>query len=325
MRLKLLLKIGISAALIVYILLVQVKDPGLILQTLRAMRPGPLLIAFCLHFTGLYLSGLRWQILLSVQGISCRVWPLILSYLVGGFFNLFLPTQVGGDVIRGLDTRARGKSVARPFGVIVVERITGMFTLLVLALLSLACGFTFPQENHVTLGVTLLLALMLGGAALLFWPPFLRLLRRLRMLRRLGKSGSLLSEFHQSLTLYAAHPRPFAWALFVGLLLQINYIFHFYFVGEALGLHLGAGFYFVSVPVMCVLLLLPVTFSGVGLREGGNVAFFRLMGRSASEGVAFSLTGFAMTVVFGIIGGIVYALRSTTPAGESQAGELNSA
>jgi hypothetical protein len=325
MRLKLLIKLGVSTALIGYVLLVQVQQPGAILHTLSGLRPGPLLLALCLHLTGLYISAVRWQILLSVQEIRCRTWPLIQSYLVGGFFNLFLPTQVGGDVIRGLDTRAKGQSVARPFGVIVVERATGFLLLMALALLALGLGFSFPEKNEVTLLVAELLAALLVAASALFFPPLARLLRRIGVMGRLGKSGAMLAEFHQSLTAYAAHPGAFGHAMFWGLLLQLNYIVHFYFVGLALDLPLPLGYHFVSVPVLCVVLLLPVTFSGVGLRESGNVVFFALMGLPASQAVAFSLTGFAMTVLFGILGGVVYALRTETPAGEGQAGQLKSA
>jgi glycosyltransferase 2 family protein len=310
---KLLVKIGISAALVTYVLLVQVKEPELILSAMGSVRWAPLAVAFSLHFVGLYLSALRWQILLAVQGIECRILPLINSYLVGGFFNLFLPTQVGGDVVRGLDTRAHGKSVARPFGVIIVERITGLFTLLLLAVVVLASGFSFPDKGTVTLAVLATLVAMLAGAGAMFFPPLLRLLRSPRLLGRLGKVGALLGELHASLILYARHPGPFARALLVGAALQVNYILHFYFIGEALSVPVEPAFYFVLVPVMCVVLLAPITFSGVGLRESGNVLFFRLMGRPASEAVAFSLVGFAMTVVFGILGGIVYALRRTTP------------
>ena len=310
---KLFLKIAISTALIVYILAVRVQAPDRILSLLGSIRRGPLLIAFSLHLSGLYLSGVRWKMLLEVQGIQARVWPLILSYLVGGFFNLFLPTQVGGDVIRGLDTRSRGHSVARPFGVIVVERITGMFTLLLLAVVALVSGFSFPDKARVTWVVGLMLGGMMLAVGALFFPPFLRLLRGTGLLGRLGKAGALVSEFHKSLTIYASHPREFGKALTVGLLLQLNYILHFYFVGEALNLGLPLAFYFVNVPVMCVVLLLPVTFSGVGLRESGNVVFFGLMGKSAADAVAFSLLGFSMTVLFGIIGGIVYAVRTAPP------------
>ncbi len=310
---KLGVKILGSGLLISFVLLVQVQDPGRILALLAELRWVPLAVSVSLHFVGLYLSAARWRVLLRVQGIDCRLWPLVQSYLVGGFFNLFLPTRVGGDLVRGLDTRKKGESVARPFGVIVVERVSGLFTLLLLALGALALGFEFPGKQRVTLGVAGLLLAMSLGAASLFVPCLVGVLQKILSVGPLRKLSKFVGEFHNSLTLYASSPKPFAWALFLGALLQVNYVLHYYFIGLALGVPLGADFYFVMVPMMSVLLMLPVTFSGMGLREGGNVVFFQLMGRTSEEAVAFAATSFAMILAFGIVGGFVYAFRQETP------------
>ena len=61
---------------------------------------------------------------------------LFLSYLVGQFFNFFLPTTVGGDIFRIYDTRHLSQGAARSATIIFIERLSGLFALLVIACLA---------------------------------------------------------------------------------------------------------------------------------------------------------------------------------------------
>ena len=94
-----------------------------------------LLLGASLHITGLLFSSLRWQILLRAQDIHQPIRKLFAYYMVGHFFNMFLPTKVGGDVVRIYDTSKDHGSTAQPLAVILVERVSGMLTMLLLAAL----------------------------------------------------------------------------------------------------------------------------------------------------------------------------------------------
>ena len=71
-------------------------------------RNDSLFFSFCLHFVGLFLSACRWRLLLNAQGIDASLRALSSSYMVGFFFNTFLPTTVGGDITRAYDVSRRG-------------------------------------------------------------------------------------------------------------------------------------------------------------------------------------------------------------------------
>ena len=117
------LKVGISIALLA-VLLSRV-DRGRMGAALRDAWLPLLLLCIPLYAVGQILSTLRWQVLLSAEEVRVPFWQLVLLYSEGMFFNLFLPTAVGGDMVRGYRiwhlTRAGEGALAS----ILVERITG--------------------------------------------------------------------------------------------------------------------------------------------------------------------------------------------------------
>jgi len=105
------LKFIVSFALIAYILIYRtsIKD---ILEAISGANLFWIVISFSLHALGLLISAYRWQILIRAQGDSVPLGFLAKSYLVSSFFNNFLPTRIGGDVVRIWDGSRYSRSLA---------------------------------------------------------------------------------------------------------------------------------------------------------------------------------------------------------------------
>ena len=105
------LKLIFSFSILVFLLItkVQIKD---IPQALKDIHIFWLVLSFSLHAIGLLISAYRWQILIRAQGDLVPLGFLAKSYLVSNFFNLFLPTRFGGDVVRIWD----GSRYPKPTG-----------------------------------------------------------------------------------------------------------------------------------------------------------------------------------------------------------------
>ena len=123
------LKLAAGLVLITLLLTFRVKisDVG---KEVAQSDPFWIVLAGGLHIIGLAISAYRWQLLLSAQAVEAPFWGLFSSYLIGGFFNNFLPTRVGGDVYRMVDSKKYSGTMLRPFAVISVERLTGIYGLL---------------------------------------------------------------------------------------------------------------------------------------------------------------------------------------------------
>ena len=134
--LSLLLKLAFSAATLVLFFFtskVSFRDIG---RTLGGVAWGWLAVAFSLHTLGLLFSAYRWRILIRAQGDDVPLSFLVKSYLVGTFFNNFLPTRFGGDVVRIWDGSKYSQSLVRSSAVVLVERATGIIVLFLFALVA---------------------------------------------------------------------------------------------------------------------------------------------------------------------------------------------
>lgn len=269
-------------------------------------------LAFLLHVPGLLLSVWRWQYLLAHQGQKVGLADLSVSYLVAQFFNIFLPTSIGGDVSRAYDTGSRVKeSNLRSLLVVMVDRLTGLASLLIIGSVSAVLGRRLIGDQPDIWAIAgLFFAAFVGLGLLLARRDWLRglgrLLFRLSWLRR---SESKLRLMYETLENYSRQPRSLAVPLVLAFLLQVNFICHWYFIGRALHLPVPLGLYFVLVPIVEIVSALPVTISGIGLRENAYVFFLGQWGVDKAQAVALPLVYFAMRLMVGLIGGLVFVAR----------------
>lgn len=303
------LKILLSLSILVYILL-EVTPIAEIRQALLKVNIFWLLLSFSLHALGLLISARRWQILIHAQGDQVPFSFLAQSYLVGNFFNLFLPTRFGGDVVRIWDGSRYSRSIARSTAIVLVERLTGVIILLLFALAASLGRLEMTQRVGivwVSLPVGFLGLLLVG----LFFAPFTgSWLLRIPEKGRLQFLKAKLLEFRATALVYTRKRGPFFAAIFWAFLLQVNVIAHYFLAGKAFNIGIPFFDYFIFMPIVMLLLTIPVTISGLGLREALYIEIFGLYAIPGSIAVSFSLIAdIAFTLIIGIIGGILYALR----------------
>ncbi len=310
-----LLKIGFSLALVIYLFAYKI-DLMDVLRDFANVHVGWLIAGASLHLTGLLISAVRWKILLAAQSISQPISRLVSYYLVGHFFNMFLPTKIGGDVIRIYDTSRDHGSTAQPLAVVLVERISGLLTMLLLAALVLLFNVDigFDYRSHIpglNLGIgVFLLALLVFP--LTFHPRIEGFLFGVIFkLPVLNKLSGFVGKIYKAFQVFGSRLPHLGGALFAGLLLQINYFFHYYFLARALGMDdIGFLFFFVIIPIRSVTLMIPFFINGIGLREFFDVTAFGLVaGITRSQAVAFSELAWFIQIAFALVGGVVYALR----------------
>jgi uncharacterized protein (TIRG00374 family) len=303
--LKVVLSLGGLAAVF---LLSRAKFPE-IGRTLAAASWGWLAVAFSLHTLGLLFSAYRWQILAKAQGDHIPLGYLVKSYIVGRFFNTFLPTSVGGDVVRMWDGAKYSTSFVKSSAIVVVERMTGIIVLFVFALLASLLRLDMARRIPV-IGIALLLgAAGLVAIAAFFLPAVGRLLRKSPARGILRRLFDKLRLFRDTITDYRSHPAAFLRATVWAVLLQLNVVIYYILIGRSLGLSIPALDYFVFIPLVLLLQIVPVTINGLGVREGAYVAVFAFYGLSASTAWSFAVVEIAFGLIVGLLGAALYAAR----------------
>lgn len=280
-RWKLLVQSAISAlALFLVLRLVSGRE---FLAALAGAAPAPLAVALALVVIDRVLMAAKWSILLRAQGIVEPLPVLIRSYFVATFYGSFLPTGVGGDVIRVIDI-ARGREAVGPVTAsVIMERILGLLALAALALVTLGVFVLRVRSDILPLLGVVLGALVLGTAVLL-WALHGRIPARLARLIRAfrnyaGHRGALMRFFLYSMI---EHLVPVAAV---------------YAMARALGLGLPFWVFLVIIPLELFVTRIPISLDGIGVREGLYVALFGQAGLTASEAFVLAIVGRVVTLV----------------------------
>lgn len=272
------------------------------------------LLVGCLGLFGVaqLLSTLRWRILLEAEGVGLPLIRLLLVYLEGMFFNLFLPTLIGGDVVRGYRVYALSQKSEAALASIVVDRLTGFAAMLLIALLALLFAYPMLQDPQVVVVV--------GGVAMIFTvvisalasdrikTVFFGLLDGLH----LGRFTPPLRAVYDALHRYRGHGRALLLALGLSLVLQTLGILIFYGVARALNVVAPLKIFFLLVPLIIVVAMLP-SLGGLGVREMGAVYFLGKVGVNPTAALGVSLGWFAVVAALSSLGGLVFLAGGQRP------------
>lgn len=265
-----------------------------LLALFRGMEPGGWCLALLLYAgVQMGLSSSRWRLLAEPLGFRAPWRHYFTLYYIGLFFNLFLPTSMGGDVVRAWTLAETKDRRVKAFLSVVSDRLSGLLALVLLACLATLL-FDQPLPAWIRLTVWGLAAGMILGYALL---PVLA-----------KRSPKLLSVAH-ALSVSRGHRWRWAVALGLSLLVQSASVAQIALMGEALGLRVPLLGYAVVVPLVSLLTMLPISVGGMGVREGSLLLLLAPFGVSGPEAVGLGLSWLAMNLVMGLGGGLVYLFR----------------
>lgn len=250
-------------------------------------------------------AAVRWGSLARPIGFPLSTATFIRRFFEGAFFSLCLPGSIGGDVVKAfrLSDTVDGRLLAGC--TILADRMTGLTALLVLA-------FTALVSQHYTLSVTATIAV---GAALLL----LAMTGAYLGVRMIDRVISRLPEHHRVkrflayLLPYQVRPSLLVRALAWSMVVQMGGAFAVSLVGRSVGIELPLAVWFGSVPLVAVAMVLPISISGVGVREGGLSLLLKPHGVAPEQAVAIGVLWFLTTIVCGLLGGVSF-LAERRPA-----------
>ncbi len=275
---KYIIKLAITGLLLFLIL--KNVNPQETWQQLSSVSPAMFALALVLQLASNSVAAGRWFLIMRTIGFT-QPFPFYLkSYFKGAFFNQGLPTSIGGDGLRVLDCTRHGGTEDSFYGVF-IDRIVGLAGLLLLNIAALLYNRTIlPRQISIVLLCILLF--LLAGLAGLF------LLRKIPFFskgRFLGHLGRLSQRYYQ---VYSS-PLSAVVQISLSIMTHVLAMVAFFILGRAMGLDYPLSVYLVLVPPVVLLIILPVSLAGWGIREGALVGFFLLIGADKSKVVSFSL------------------------------------
>ncbi|WP_155996506.1 lysylphosphatidylglycerol synthase transmembrane domain-containing protein [Verrucomicrobium sp. 3C] len=280
-------------------------------ETLREADPVWLLGAILLAGVQVAFASLRWQALLRAQEIPLSLGETMRLTLIGRFFNAFLPGSTGGDLVRiYYAVRLAPKQKAAASLSVLYDRFVGVVILLLIG--SGLCFFLYPILAKGSLVqdillVFLLVALGIFLVALLAWllPSLLRR-RPFRLMERHAPFHRLLEELSHATRRFAADRNATVRAALFSLGAHSSTFGFAWFAATALRLPIPFFILATILAVVSVFDAIPISISGLGVREGLLVLFFQPLGFTSTQAVTFSLLFFGTTLFWSFAGGIVY-------------------
>jgi uncharacterized membrane protein YbhN (UPF0104 family) len=271
-----------------------------------------LLGALALYLAMILTSAWRWGLLLKAQGLVFSFKKLTSSFLVATFFNNFLPSNIGGDVIRIADTAPAAGSKTLATTVVLLDRGIGLLGLVLMAAVGATVGPRLGDAaGAVGAGVLWVgfgVATAIATVALLFPATFTRLLYPLRLLHaewvdeRLARLTAALSRFRGA---PAALGGCFAGAVVVQTVLVAFYLA----IAHSMRIPIGFAELAVIVPVTFIVQMIPMSMNGFGVREATFGFYFTHLGLPLESALLVSFVGAALIMLFSLSGGVAYLGR----------------
>ena len=311
-RRHLFLALKISVSIVLLVVLFKQIDVARLWTTVRRASIVWLIVALGIYGVNLLVSTWRWHLLLDAQRVAVRRRSLLGSFLVATFFNNFLPSNIGGDVIRISDTAGPAQSKTRAAAVVLTDRALGLMALVLVAALGASVAATIHPAALPIWPVWLWAGFLAGAAAsapAVFAPDgFRRLLRPLTVFHpewvgnRIDKLTDVLSRFRAQ---PAALAGCFGWAIIV----QATIVVFYFAVSYALHLNLSLSDLAVIVPLSFVVQMLPISVNGFGVREATFSFYFTRVGQPIESALLISLVPQALIMISSLAGAAVYVSR----------------
>ncbi len=293
----LLLAAKIAVSVSVLYLILKETGAGKVFDVLRSINPLFFFGSLLLYVFSLYISSLRWRLLLSRSGRAADL-PLsrfFTLYFMGAFFNNILPGVIGGDAVRIYYLYRDTGDAQSSIGSVFADRYVGFVALLTLGLLALPFGFQRIRGTGIEWMIPVIVLLFIVASVLMFG-------------LRVGKRFSKVRGFYDYFTNLWRSPAILVKTVTLSIIIQVIGIFSVYLISIGLGSDTGLTELFIFLPIIITVTTIPVSISGLGLREGAFVFLLGFVGVRPEVATSISLAWF-FSYALGSVPGVFFYMR----------------
>lgn len=300
------LRYGLSIALLVYLYFkIDIAKTAAVVKSADMEYIGYALLVSGLIYVVILV---RWWILIRALSLEVRFGQMTRYFFIGLFGNLFLPSSIGGDVIKvwGLcrHTSAKPKVVAS----VILDRLSGFGGIVVVAIISFAAGYKVVNDLSLLLSIAFMALASFGLSAVLFQEKIYSFC--CTIFRRFPKIQKTLMNIHYDIALLKNRLDAIYKAVAMSCVTQVLLSVVFFLTGKALHQDVALVYWMIFVPLICVASSLP-SIGGLGVREAGAAFLLAKVGVDPGIAVSISLINFLFMVVAGLVGGVIYLSMKT--------------
>ncbi len=275
----------------------------------NAHNTALLVAALAFTFIGIVLSAFRWQRVLATLDVRSPLIRLTRHYLASLFVGNFLPSTVGGDVLRVTRLGSETGDKAAPFASVVLERLSGWIVLPALTFTGLALNPTLRHLDRATA-----LAAFIGAGTLFSLGAVLVAAAHPKIGARMsGADGwkRFTGAIHLGVDRFRRRPMLALEVIGAGVVYQLSVLVYVFLASQALGLHVGFTAILAFFPAVAIVQTLPITIGGLGVREGALYVFLHPLGVSSDQAISLGVLVYACTLIVSLAGAPAFAAGGT--------------
>jgi uncharacterized protein (TIRG00374 family) len=302
------LKFGLrmGCTIVLFFFLIRSISWSAFIHQLHHLDSGGLLIGFIVGMFGVIISSYQWQSLLDAEHVHIDLRRLINLYLVGIAFNHFLPSGMGGDVVKAYYVGRDGQNTAGSASAVIMSRVTGFIGMMLVSSVAL---ILWPSSFSRKLIIAFVLSCIAMCLALLAVYICVSILPG-RLAKRWAhkKLFTTIITISQTVQKSVRQPRSIAAAILFGVLFHIGAALNYYEYGQVLHVTVPFTFYLVAIPFVSLIAFLPISINGFGLRESAFVYIFSTVHVPVATSLLLALLMDIQVLLCGVIGGAIYML-----------------
>lgn len=304
------LRVIISVSLVGLLIFIRRDTLNQSIDVIRGARLPVIAAGTALFFSTVLILACRLKIILRAKKIRLRFAEAVRLTFIGFFFNNFLPTAVGGDVVKGYYLYKNTGGKLNSIVSILMDRFIGFLTLFLMAAISLIFSHRYVQNKTLIFFTVGMLSLLVIILVVLFnrnaargFRIFLPLAERLGIKENIEKSYNAINELRSSKGLLAQ-------ALPVSIAAQFIAFVNIFIITQALGSYISLKMVFLFMPLVFIITLIP-SINGLGVREW---ALYYLFGPyiGNKEALALGVVWLFMLFLVSVTGGIIYLFKGGT-------------
>lgn len=320
--LKFLLRTAISVAFIVFLFYGMREDIPAVLQSLRSIDKPLFLIAIALFFSTFWVLSRRFQLILAASSTPLKFSDCLNLTFIGMFFNNFLPTSVGGDVVKALSAARLTHDKVKSVTSVLMDRIFGLFTFVLVPAFTYLFYLKQSQNSKVPVIIYSLLALSILAFILIFnkrWAKNLKAFEKIIHVKIVDTIKKIYNGLHN----FKHHRWMMAQSLILSVLGQSINIFVCYLITVALGSRASFVYFFILIPVVHLMSMIP-SLGGLGVREYAYVHFMTpIVGKE--NAFALGILWLFLLFMASLAGGLIYLVKANYHVHVRQAARVKTA
>lgn len=264
-----------------------------------------LIIGIIIYLLSQVLNAYKWKLIANNAGFSNKLKEYIDYYFVGLFFNLFLPTTVGGDISKAyyLSKHDLQRRKAPAIYSVLAERYSGVVIIVWAGTIVLftPIGNPIPAVFKILMSMLTILIFIVTPAFPAFWMQFFKRKKWVRTMLR-------------DIRAYWSNPRLVVKAIYWSTMYHMLVLAIHMVIGSAMGITVPIGYYIMAYSMAAMAGFLPVAFNGIGPREWAYIYFLSFAGVKESDALIFSIFWFGIILSSSLFGAIFYLKGQLMPA-----------